>query len=306
MKITKIQALSVCVLVLCLLFCSCQKTSYGNTPTSPTYGDSSDTQDTDAVTQTPHIPVKIAAETVYDKNGITVSISEIDNDSFWGPEIKLDIKNSSDKNIELECTDSSVNGIMQTLLFYAKADAGATVSDSITIYRDDLTLSKSYGIKEIEFKLVVKNKDDGTLLDTSDIIRLTPTGAEDFVQDIDTSGAVMLDVDGVRVIAKKARNQNSISGSKLYLFIENNSAQSMEIRCTELKINGTVLDAHFECKVLSGKVAISEVSVLESDLKKQGISDIKKIDVSLTFIDTETKEELFTLPMSAQTLTFVG
>ena len=292
-------------MLLCALFCSCSKNSYGNTPTSPYYKDPVEGS-LESESSSPHIPVSIEKEIIYEKDGISVSVSEIINDSFWGPEIIVEIKNETSTAIELECADSSVNGIMHALLFYAKADAGATISDSITIYRDDLDLTKTYGIQNIEFKLVIKNADNGTTLDTSDVITIKPTGAEDFDQKYDDSGVIMLDVDGLKIIAKKIKNTSSISGSKVYLYIENKNEQSMSIKCSDLMINTTSLDAYFDCQVLSGKVAISEIQILESDLKKHEILNITTLDLTLTFFNIETGEEISSIPLTAELSSFVG
>ena len=306
MKMKKISLPLLCLLfAICASLCSCSRQSYGNTPTSPYYKDPS-AESESAEETVPSFPVSIDRQTVYDKDGIKVTVTEILNDSFWGPEIKLEIENGTDKNIELECADSSVNGIMQELLFYAKADAGQNVSDSITVYRDDLLLSKTYGIQKIEFRLTINNKDDGTSIDRSDMICLTPKGAEEFSQVYDDSGECMLDVDGVKIIAKKIKNTQSVSGAKIYLYIENKSGMSLALKCSGVSVNNTALDAYFSCRVLNGKVAISELSILESDFKKHSITDISKLDVTLVFTDTDTNEEFLTLPVSAELKTFAG
>ena len=90
------------------------------------------------------------------------------------------------------------------------------------------------------------------------------------------------------------------------IYIDNKNEQNMSIKCSDVSVNGTSLDAYFDCQVLTGKIAISELQILESDLKKHEILNITTLDVTLTFTNTDTGEQISSIPLTAELSSFVG
>ena len=53
-----------------------------------------------------------------------------------------------------------------------------------------------------------------------------------------------------------------------------------------------MVDPVFSCEILSGKVAFSSVTFLESDLTDNGIEDITELELKLNIFNKETWDDI--------------
>ena len=87
---------------------------------------------------------------IYDNNGIKITYKGIDEDeSMFGPKIKLLIENNTDENYTVQVRDFSINGYMVDTMFSANISAGKKINDGIIIFEDEFE-NNNISVSEIE------------------------------------------------------------------------------------------------------------------------------------------------------------
>ncbi len=105
--------------------------------------------------------VVIEEQVLLDRDGIKITAKELSNDSFWGPEVKVLVENTSSQSVTVQLRDVSVNGIMMEPMFSTDVAAGKKVNDSITFMSSEFEEAGITMIQNMEFSFHVF--DTGTL-----------------------------------------------------------------------------------------------------------------------------------------------
>lgn len=232
--------------------------------------------------------VTIEEKVIYEGNDIKITATGLNNDGFFGPEVKVLIENNSAQGITVQSRNSSVNGLMVDTMFSADVATGKKANDTITFSSSDLEISGITTIKDIEFSLVVMNSDTWDDIVATDMIVLTTTADESFVQEYDDSGFVAYNADGIKVVVKKLNSSDSFWGSDVHLYIENNTTNNISVQSRDVSINGFMVDPIFSCDVMVGKKAFDTMTFMESDLTDNGITDITDLEFKLHIFDSES------------------
>lgn len=267
--------------------------SASNTTPSPTKpAEDTPTQAADttpAATQTP-IPtpedILLEESTIYDKNNITVTVKGLEDDSIFGPSIKILIENNSDKNITIQTRNESINGYMASFLLSASIVAGKKSNDTITLSSSDL---KRYGIEtiaDIEFQLYIFCSDDWEAIDVSDIISLQTSASENYTQQYDDTGFIAYEGSGIKIIIKGI-SENELFGPELITYIENNSDKPITVQVRDTSINGFMVMTSMSADIMPGKKALDEITFFSSDLQENNIDKITEIETSFQVFNTE-------------------
>ena len=85
-------------------------------------------------------------------------------------------------------------------------------------------------------------------------------------------------------------DENSFWGAAVLLYIENNSDQNVRVNCDDVAINGYMVSALGSHKVYAGKKAISDITLLSSDLEKNGITSIDEVETEFRITNDDYKE----------------
>lgn len=89
---------------------------------------------------------KIAEEVIYNANGIKITTKSFNKDGIWGPEIKVIVDNSTDKNLNIYGSDFVVNGITIEGTAFISVNAGSKAAGSIYLLESEL---ETAGIENI-------------------------------------------------------------------------------------------------------------------------------------------------------------
>jgi len=232
--------------------------------------------------------VTLEEQVIYDENDIKVTVKGFEDESTFGPEIKVLIENNSAQNITVQTRKSSINGLMVETMFSADVAAGKKANDAITFTDTELEVSGISTIKDIEFELYIIDADSWDEIAVSDLIKLTTSADPNFVQEYDDSGFVAYDADGVKVVVKKLNSSESFWGADVYLYIENNTEKDITIQARDVDINGFMVEPAFSSDVGAGKKAFDTMTFMEEDLTNNGITDITDLEFKLHIFDTET------------------
>lgn len=278
------------ILFACLMFFSLSScvtitsNSSDKTPTSVSNSTSSDptsaSNSTSSSNNSTNLDkITLAEQTVFDDEDIKISVKGMDNDSFWGPEIKLLVENNSQRNITVQIRDASINGFMISHLFSTDVASGKKVNDGINFLKSDLRRAQIDKIKDIEFYFHIFDGDTWETIVDSDVIKLTTSVESSFEQVYTTSGKTVYESNGIKITAEKMNSTESFWGAELYFYIENNSDKNITVQARDVSINGFMITHVFSADIVKGKKIVDTMTFFESDLEENGIEDITELEL---------------------------
>lgn len=264
--------------------------------------ESEETSDDEAATPVSN-EVTIENQEIFNQDDLIVTVTGMKFDSLFGPQIAMLFENNTDKNLTVQARNVSVNGYMVDSSMSADIVSGKKSNDSLTIMDSSLEQCGIENIGEIEFSLHIFNSDD-FMADNidSDSITLHTNLYGTFEQAYDDSGETIYDENGIKIISKGLNAEQSIFGPSVILYVENSSDQFITVQARDTSVNGFMVTPTMSIDVVPGKVAISQMTFLDSDLEDNQIDSINTIETSLhIFGEDITGSSIDTDPI---TLTF--
>lgn len=238
---------------------------------------------------------QISEQVVLEEAGCRVTATGLRYDnSLFGPELQLLIENNGQTNLICQAEAVSVNGVMiAEPLFSCEIAAGKKANSALTLNNTDLETAGIEILQEIEFTLYFLDAENWQRVYTSQPLTLTTDAPADFQQAYDDSGAVVLEQNGVKVVAQTADQENSFWGADIWFYLENNTEQSLTIQSETVSVNGFMTSPFFSCQVAPGKKAYSSMTFLDSELQDNNITEISELELSFRVVDSETYRTVF-------------
>ena len=235
--------------------------------------------------------ITVTETVLYDVEGVKVTATGYE-DGWMGPEIKILVENNSTKNVLVTSASVSVNGyMMPTAVLYAEVAAGKKSNETMTIMSSELDQSGITVLSELQFYLQIQNPESWETLATSDLLTLT-TSAAPYEQQVDDSGDVLYDSDGIRIICKGLM-QDIIWDGTVVFYMENNSGKEVSIYAENVSVNGFMQDVGLWSDLRPNTKIISGMSMIDlSDLEIENIDQIKNIEFNLRVVDAITWEDI--------------
>ena len=150
-------------------------------------------EDTSAVT--------IEEQVLFEGNDIKITATGME-DGLFGTELKLLIENNSSKTVTIQARNSNVNGFMVDTMMSADVAAGKKANDSLTFQTSGL---KDCGIETIatmEFSFHIMDAETWEDIVDTDMIIVNTSVASTYVQEVDDSGEVLVEANGVKIVGK--------------------------------------------------------------------------------------------------------
>lgn len=278
------------ILMITMLF-SLAACSMGNGPTidqdikdvETVADDEDETESTTAAKD----EVSIDEQVVVDQDDVKITAKSLST-SWMGPELNILIENNSTIDLCVQIRNESVNGYMVDTIFSEDVTAGKKSNTSIICSTQALTECGITTFTEIEFFFHVFKNDDWETYFDSDVINIKTSAYGSHEQDIDDSGEVFYDKDGIKIIGKGLSNDDSIFGPGLILYIENNSDTDFTVQVRDTSVNGFMIDTIFSQDVVAGKKAITAITFFSSDLEENEITTINSIETSFHVFNMES------------------
>lgn len=256
-------------------------------------GDNS-TEDEDKQTDNDgKVNLETIEETVlFEREGVRVTAQGIDNDDFWGKALNVLIENDSDKNIGIQCNSLVINNYMITDLFSASVAIGKKSNEAITLYSSSLDAAGIDTISEIAVSFHVFDDDSyETLFDTEEIVIKTSAYGTVEQPALD-DGNELLNKGGIRIVGKYV-DEDTFLGTGVLLFLENKSEEDVVVQCNNMSINGFMVEPLFSTRVNQGRMALSTIEILDSDLDKNKITEVQEIELVFNIINPESYETIY-------------
>lgn len=276
------------MLALCLVFSGCAaakpeptKATVPVTAPAPT--------ETTAPTK-PKSDVTLENQVIYDREGVRITVTGIEEDSWTGTKIWMMLENNTDRNLLLTGDVFVVNGITVQAYLYAEVAAGMKANDSLELFTDVLDMAdieKIATVRGYDTRLV-----DSDSLDTVAKIPLSleTSVAETHVQEIDDSGEEIFSRDGVTVTARVISEE--FYGQAVQLLVKNDTGKDIIVEAENISVNGFTVDAWLYDTVCRDTVRFSELDLFASGLQDNGIEEVENVTFTLRILDDTTYETL--------------
>ena len=232
--------------------------------------------------------VKFEPQLIYDQNGLKVTVTGFDKDSF-SFQLKMNVENSTDTNYDIQARDVSVNGLMIDPMMSIDVAAGKKANDDMELVNTDLKKSGIDVPGTIDFRLHIFNSDDYMDNFDSDIISVKIGDAKN--TDV-SKGDVLVDQNGIKIVST-GLNKDDLFGDEIGLYLENNSEQPVVVQMDNLSVNGYMIDGLFSCELQPGKKAVDEISMMKSDLENNEIENIEQVECSFKVINPDSYQSIF-------------
>ena len=176
---------------------------------------------------------------------------------------------------------------MVTDLFSESVAAGKKANATLNFLSDSL---KNAGIDtpgQIEIYFHVFDGDSySTVFDTDCVTIKTSAYDSMEIKKLD-DGHELYNEDGLRIVGKYV-DENSIWGTAVLLYIENNTGKNIGVQADDMSINGFMVQPFFSATVYDGKMAIKDITIMQSDLDNNDIKSIDEIELKFHIFDNST------------------
>lgn len=242
------------------------------------------------------LSVSIEEQVLLDQQGIKITAQSLTHEEQSGLSIKVLIENSTSITKTVIVSSASVNGVMVDPVFICDVGAGEEANSDILFRDADLSDAGIQSIIEIDLQFEIFGDENSV---KSNIISITTTAPESITQTIDNNGTVVLDRDGIKVVALGLEKEDQSAGDNIYycynlnLYIENNSDYSVSVVPDEIYINNFMINSFMHCAVLPGKVAFDKICFSKDELEYSNITSIDNLEFRLVVSDADTYKKLF-------------
>lgn len=107
------------------------------------------------------------------------------------------------------------------------------------------------------------------------------------------SEQVLVEQDGIRIIAKECELSLGESDPEIPILVENNSDKNISVKCDNFSCNGIMTEPSLYCEVPAGKKMNETISLSAQSLSSCGIETIGILEFRLVLMD-DTYQDLFT------------
>ena len=290
MKKNKVVAIIIVVIVAIL----CIVKGVGSSGDSKTDATTSKDDKTSAVTSSSTDDKKkttIQEQVLMDANDVKITATDYTTDSVLGDGIQLLIENNSDQDYDISTDAVIVNNYMITDLFASSISAGNKSKETLYLSSDQLEAAGIDNIGQIEiyFTLMdsstyeVTYRSEVCTIQTSDYDKMDTTPADD--------GQEIYNSDGIRIVAKYV-DEDSFWGNAVVLYLENSTDKKVTITADDLAVNGYMMSPFFSSTIYPGKMAVSDITLLQSDLDTNGIKSVDDVEVSFDISDADSYQSI--------------
>ncbi len=243
--------------------------------------------DSEVVMEESSTDITIGEQVLVDQDGIVITAMEYTTDAIFGDGIKLLIENNSEKNVTIGCKALVVNDYMLTDLFAADIAAGKKSNEIMYLSSSELEAAGIESVGQIEVYFQIFNGETYEEIFTTDVVTIQTSDYANMDTTPNDVGTELYNAGGIRIVGK-AVEENSFWGKAILLYIENSSGENVGVQCDNMSINGFMMTPYFSCDVYDGKKSISGITILSTDLEKNGIESIEDVELQFHIYNVDT------------------
>ncbi len=233
----------------------------------------------------------IEEQVLIDENGLKITATEYTVDPIWGDGIKLLIENSSDSNYAIACDALIVNDYMIFDLFSSEITAGRNANETMYLANSELENAGIENVGKIEIDFRIYDPDSYETLFDPDTVEIHTSNYDSMDTEVDESGVELYNSDGIRIVGKYV-DEDSIWGTAILIYVENNTDRNITVTCDTVAINNFMVTGYYYSSVYAERKAFDDITILSSDLEENNITTVENIAVDFSIIDSDTYETI--------------
>ncbi len=273
-----------------------QKTDSDGKTDTEVQGDS-DEKDKDSAAETVQKEEAAAGEitveeqVLIDQDGIKVTATGYETDSFWGEGIKLLLENETDKTVSIGCNALIVNDYMISDMFVSEVAAGKKANETMHLSSSELKAAGIDSVGQVEIYFHIYDSETWDTLFDPDVVMVKTSEYDHMDTTADDSGHELYNSNGIRIVGKTV-DENSFWGTAILLFVENTSGKNVGITVDDMSINGFMMTPYFSATVYDGKKAFNDITIMSSELEDNGIEAIEEVELKFHIYNADSYDTI--------------
>ena len=233
---------------------------------------------------------KIAEEVVYNANGIKITTKSFNQDGIWGPEIKVIVDNSTDKNLNIHGTDFVVNGITIEGTAFIMVNAGSKAAGSIYLLESELKTAGIKNIATISTYHLTAYDADNSLINYNLQFDIRTSLADTHKQEAPSHKEVIFQQHDIKISPCDTVDGNMCQS--VVFLVTNGYGQDVLISAKDVSINGFTVPGYIGDYVYKDTSRFWRIDISDSYLKDCGIKQIEEIKLSLNIVNLATDQTI--------------
>lgn len=222
---------------------------------------------------------EVIQEVLLDNEAVKITFVGVDNKSFFGPSINLEIENKLDRTIMIQSREVSVNGVMTDPIFSCEVAAGKKAKDSISFDSNDIK-----ELVNVEGLFHIFYSDDWSEIGDYSFAVLQKETSEEIIRNEDS--IILVDNEFV-TISYLGKGDDSIFGPELIVEIVNKTENTITVQTREVSVDGYMIDPIFSCEIAAGKKAKDGITFMDDD-----VSELKNIEGKFHIYSSDSWSEI--------------
>lgn len=232
------------------------------------------------------LTASIDEQVLWEVDGVKITATGLETDTFWGAEVKLLIENDSDKDVGIGSEVVIVNDYMITDLFSSEVSAGKKANESITLFSREFKAAGIDNIGKIELYLYTYDPNTYDTLKESECITIKTSDYDNMDTEAEITGTILFDQDGIKVTAQYV-DENSFWGKAVVMLVENNTDKIINVNSNNVSVNGFMMTDFYYAEVYPHKKSVDEMEFFNSELEENGIETIEEIELTIEIYDED-------------------
>lgn len=152
----------------------------------------------------------------------------------------------------------------------------------IVLPNEELTEKGIEAIEEVDISFILQDPEKVEIIDITEPVEIKLSSNESKYV-FDSSGFVVHDKDGVKVVVKNTQKSETTTDSNVFLYIENNTDKELRIDFTNITLNGEMCEFILNHYVFAGNKFYDDIP-----FKNITKDNLLEISFKITAYDTET------------------
>ncbi len=228
---------------------------------------------------------------VVDNEYCSITITELDEDNFWGYSLKATLENKSeDTTYMFTVQDSSINNVYSEPFWASEVAAGKKSNETISFVDSDLENYDIGDISDIAMTFNVYDSNDyeaePVALETVHVYPLGEENATAYQRTDEEGDLVLVDNDQIKIVVIGSE-EDGLLGYDVNMYIENKMDSATMFAVDEASVNGYMLDPFWAESVPAGQVSFATMTFYSADLEENGIENVENIEFVLRAYNDE-------------------
>lgn len=231
--------------------------------------------------------ITIEPQELLNYQGLTVTAESYEQGGIFGDAVKVLIDNQSDQSYGVTLDAVIVNNYMVTSLFSEVVTSGNKDNASIDLYSSQLNSAGIEHIGQIELYFHLYDPDSYETVYTADPVTIQTSDYDIMDTEPNDDGTELYNANGIRIVGKYVDNDN-IWGTGIVLYLENQTDQNITVQCDTISVNGFMMTPYFSSTVYAHKMAVDDITIMQSDLDDNGIDQVNDIQMTFNIYNADT------------------